>query len=459
MSANRISGRWWLVALAAVAAAAGSGWYFTARGKPAAATQPAPKPAPLVSVDVVSPQAGGVARVCTQPGTVEPFAAADLYAKVSGYLVEQAVERGGKKVPVDIGTVVKAGEPLVRLSAPEYERQIAQDEADVDRTAARAEQMAAAVATARADLGAAEAAVALARADHKSKTSYRAYREKQRERVRALADEKAVDRKLAEEQEDHYQAAVAAELAATESVTTAKQKVAAAAARVIQAEADHRYAAAEGRVAKAKLDKSRVLLGYTVITSPYTGVVTKRNFHAGDFVKSADAGGDRVPVLVVQVADPLRVVVQVPDRDVPFVKAGDPAAVEIDAFPGKVFKATVARTAEAEDPLTRAMRTEIDLPNPDGALRRGMYGRVTLTLRGNTPAALRVPSAALVKAEGGKASVRVVRDGRVHLVPVAYAADNGSEAEIVSGLTAADKVVVRASGTVEDGTPVTVNQK
>jgi HlyD family secretion protein len=155
-------------------------------------------------------------------------------------------------------------------------------------------------------------------------------------------------------------------------------------------------------------------------------------------------------------------VVQVPDRDVPFVSAGDPAVVEIDALAGAVYRTTadrkveVSRAAEAEDPHTRVMRTEIDLPNPDGRLRRGMYGRVTLTLSQGATTAVRVPSAALVgKAEGGKAAVRVVRGETAHLVPVRYGADTGAEVEILSGLTPADRVVVRANGPVEDGAAVT----
>src|SRR5205823_8657475 len=102
----------------------------------------------------------------------------------------------------------------------------------------------------------------------------------------------------------------------------------------------------------------------------------------------------------------------------------------------------VSRSAASEDPHTRMMRTEIDLPNPDGALRRGMYGRVTLLLSSGSPSAVRIPSVALVgKAEGGKGTVRVVRGERAQLVAVACGADNGEEVEILAGLTPQDRVV------------------
>jgi RND family efflux transporter MFP subunit len=462
-------GRWSVVVLGILFVGTAA-WYATARERAEPVGEV--KTVRPVSVEVVSPRAGGIDRVCTQPGTVEPFESADLYAKVSGYLAEQEIERDGEKllkdgqpVRVDIGTPVKAGDVLARISVPEYEKQVEQDKADVSRAEVKVEQVTAAVTTAEADLGAATAAIALARAEVKSKTSYREYREKQRNRLRELAAEQAIDRKLVDEQEDQFQAAVAAELAASESVNAAKQKEAAAASRVKQAQADLKYAAAEVAVARARLEKSRVLLGYTVIRSPYTGVVTRRSFHVGDFVKAADAG-ERIPVLAVERTDVMRVVVHVPDRDVPFVRPGNPAAVRIDALPGEVFKTAggnrveVARSATAEDRATRLMRTEVDVPNPDGKLRRGMYGRVTLTLRAGAASAVRIPSAALVgKAEGGKATVRVVRDDTAQVVPVEYGTDTGAEVEIVSGLTPADRVVVKASGPVENGTPVSIARR
>jgi HlyD family secretion protein len=463
-------GRLSLIVLLILAGCGAAVWYAVARGKPAAGAEQVrgeeSRSARPVTVEVVSPRPGGIDRVCAQPGTVEPFEAADLYAKVSGYLVELAVERDGKKERVDIGTPVKAGEALARISVPELDRQVKQDEADVAKAETKVEQMAAAVATAEADLGAAAAGVALARAELKSKTSYRTFREKQRDRIRDLASREAIDAKKAEEEEDQAQAAVSAELAAGEAVNAARQKEGAAAARVKQARADVKYAEAEVTVAKARLEKSRVMLDYTVIKSPYTGVVTRRSFHVGDFVRSADAGGDRVPVLSVERTDVMRVVVQVPDRDVPFVRPGNPVVVQIDALPGEAFKTAgqvrveVSRSASSEDPHTRMMRTEVDVPNPDGKLRRGMYGRVAITLRPGSPSAVRVPSAALVgKAEGGKGTVRVIRDDIAHVIPVQYGADTGAEVEVVAGLTPADRVIVRAAGPVEAGTAVTVTER
>jgi RND family efflux transporter MFP subunit len=385
---------------------------------------------------------------------VEPFECADLYAKASGFLVE---------MKVDIGSRVNEKDILARISVPEYEKQVDKDKAEVERAGAKRDQTKAAITTAEKDHGAASAGVALAQAEFKSKTSFREYRQKQRDRIAGLVAQQALNAKLAEEQEDQLQAAISAELASTESVNAARQKEAAATARVEQAKADLKLALAEIEVAKAQQAKSQVLLDYCVIRSPYTGVVTRRSYHVGDFVRSAEAGGERGPLFSVERTDVMRVVVMVPERDVPFVTIDDPAVIELDALPGLEFKSkgeskvAVSRLAESEDVHNRMMRTEIDVPNPDRRLRRGMYGRVTMMLESGTPGSVRVPSAALVgKAEGGKGSVRVVRGDTVHLVPIRFGADNGVEVEILSGVTKDDRVVVRANGTVEEGTRVTV---
>jgi HlyD family secretion protein len=450
----------WMTAIALIATFVCCAWYFSGRSDSHA--NPRDNHADQqnadgkVVVECVSPRPGGIDRVCLQPGSVEPFEAADLYTKVSGFLIEQKV---------DIGYAVKFGDILARIAAPDLEKQVKQDAAEIERAKARVEQMDAAITTAEADLGAATAAIALAQAEQKSKVSFRNFREKQLERIRDLVSRMAIDAKLADEHEDHYQSAVSAELASFEAIAAAKQKESAARARVKQAEADLRYAKAEVETAKARLEKSQAILDFTVIRSPYTGVVTKRNFHPGDFVRSADSGGDRIPVLAVERTDIMRVVVQVPERDVPFVDLGDPAIVEIDALPGVVFtsrnneKVVVSRLAASEDPHTRVMRTEVHVKNPEGKLRRGMFGRVNLLLQVGAPTAFRIPSAALSgKAEAGKGMIRVVRNDKVAIVPIHYGADNGVELEVLTGLAAGDRVILHATEPVTDGMIVTVTE-
>src|SRR5262249_14928911 len=156
-------------------------------------------------------------------------------------------------------------------------------------------------------------------------------------------------------------------------------------ARVKKAEADLTEAKANVAVAEAKLDKANVLVGYTTITSPYDGVITNRRFFEGDFIRSAAEGGS-VPLLTVAAIDKVRVITQVPDSAVPYTDVGDNAEVTVDALPNEVFKGKVSRFSSSEDPSSRTMHTEIDLPNAKEKLRPGMYGIAKIILDLSTKA-------------------------------------------------------------------------
>lgn len=383
---------------------------------------------------MIGARSGGIDRVCIQSGTVEPFESADLYAKVSGFLAERKV---------DIGSRVTKGDVLARIAVPEHEKQLQRDAARVKAAEAKVRQMQAHLVAAQSEAKSAEATVSLSKVLVRAKGSYRQYREKQLTRFRELAAQKAIEPRVVDEQEDFYLSAQESENEAKEAVNAATERVATAKAKIAQAEADIEQAKAEIGVATAEQERSQVMVDYAVVRSPYTGVVTHRdrNSDVGAFIKSADQSS--TPLFTVERTDVMRIVVQVPDRDVPYVSLGDPAVVEIDALPGVVFQTrgqttvAVARWAESEDPATRTMRTEIDIINPTNRLRRGMYGRATLNLQSGATTAVRVPTAAVVTRTGpGKGTVRVVRDDRVRVVPVTL----GAEIEALSGLTAGDQV-------------------
>lgn len=451
--------------LGVLAVASGGTWYWLSQQSKAVGgteqTRPEKKPSKdTVSVEVTLPRAGGIDRVCVQPGSIEPFEAADLYAKVSGFLIEQKVDIGSRvkdEQKVDIGLRVKEGQPLAKIFVPEYEKQVQRDKALLDRAKSHVKQMEAYVVAAEAESRSAKSMIDLAKAEIQSKTASRIFRKKQFDRMKQLSDQKAIDDRLVDEKEDQFEAAVGAENAAKVAVTTAKLKAESAEAKILQAKADLEDAQAQVQVAEADLARAQVMLAYTVIVSPYDGVITRRSFNRGDFVRSADSGGDRIPLFTVERTDKMRVVVQVPDRDVPFVTVGDPATVEIDALPDRAIKTSIARSAESEDLTTRSMRTEIDVPNLDGKLRRGMYGRVTMILEPGHPDAVTVPSTALTgKGDGNRATIRIVRDGVVRILPVVTGGDNGVRVEILTGLKPQDQVILRANGAVEEGTPVTI---
>ena len=444
--------RWqWLCLLVAMVALAAGLVASRAGSRPAAAKPPeAPaeraNQADLTRVEVTQPSVGGIERQTIQPGSVIAYESADLYAKVSGYL---------KKQGVDIGSRVRPDEVLAEIDAPEFLKAVDQGHAAVDQAKAQVAQAQAQIATAIAQREAAEAGVKQAEAEIDRAAAVRSFREKQYARIKNLFDLKSIDERLVDEKLDEAQAARATEAAAKAAVVTAKAQVTAAEAKVEQARADMADAEAKVEVEQAALAKAEVFVEYTKITSPYDGVVTKRNFFRGAFIRSADQGG-LLPLLGVSRTDLMRVVVRVPDRDVPFIALGNPAKVQIDALPGSEFSGKVSRMADAEDPEMRTMRVEIDLPNPQNTLREGMYGRVTIRLN-QIAKALTVPSSCLVGTiDDGEAEVFVVENGVARKRKVRVGTDNGLRLDILDGLAPGDFVIRRHNGPLKDGSPVQV---
>lgn len=395
-------------------------------------------------VTVVHPLAGAMDRTTSQPGSVHAFEVVQLYAGVSGYLKSQNV---------DIGDQVKRGQVLAVVDVPELEKLVQRQKAGLDQSHARILQMKARHTSSKADADAAEAALVQAEAAAKSKAADLRFREQQLQRMKDLFATRSIEERLVDEKTQQRDVAQEAERAAKAEIATAKARVVASQAKIQAAEADVTEAEAEVEVAKAELEKVQVRLRFATIVAPFDGVINQRSSFPGDYIRAANEGAAQVPLLTVQRTDRMRVIVHIPDRDVPYTDVGDPALVEIDALPGKQFAAPIARIAHGEDSATRLMHVEIDLPNTDGRLRNGMYGRVSIVL--DRSKLLSVPAACLVgKPTDGKAKLYVVRGGRAVLTPVVVGAESRGRIGIVTGVQASDEVVVNPSADLTDGTPV-----
>ena len=459
MAESSSSGNWkWLLAVSAlIALTAGAGVAYLTRGSATAATQgqedeqdpSEDPPSRAVRVQVERPRKGEMDRVTMQPGTVQAYEAAQLFAEVPGYLKEQNV---------DIGDRVQRGQVLATIDVPELEKQVSRYAAMVEQAQAKQKVAIANVATARAVLEVSKSNVVKSEAAAASAKAMRSLREKQLRRYRELLASKSIDERLVDEKEEQADAAIETERAARAAILTSKAQVTADAAKVDQALADVADADAAIKVADAELARAKVLVQFATIVSPYDGVITQRNFFRGDFVKAATEGGSPLPLFTVERTDKMRVVVQIPDRDVPYADPGDAAAVEIDALPGQKFEAKISRIANSEDPQTRLMRVEIDLPNPTGRIRKGMYGRVTIILEKGAEG-LSIPSAALVgKVHDGKAAVYVVRAGKAALTSVRVGNDTGLRMEITAGLRTDDDVILHPPSGLTDGAEVVTHR-
>ncbi len=391
-------------------------------------------------VDVVHPRQGGIERTTVQPGSVHSFETVELFAMVAGYLKSQSV---------DIGSRVKKGEILAEIAVPKEEAAVDESAAMLEQAKAKAEQAESTVKAMEAERDSAAATVAQSESEIDRFVANRKLAESQYTRIKSIYDQKAVEKRLVDEQERELESAQAAERTARLAVLSARARLAATAAKIDQAQADVAESRAAVGVASARLARARVDVLYAKIVAPFDGVVTHRNFHPGSFIRSA-SDGSQLPLLTVSRTDQMRVVVRVPDRDVVLASAGDAAIVNIDGLEGREFTGTVSRIADSEDSTTRTMRVEIDLPNPTGLLREGMYGRVHISLEA-TSKRLTLPVACVLDRSGrGQGVVQVVREGKIHRTKVQLGPDNGTLVEVKTGLASDDEVVLRSNTPLED---------
>lgn len=420
---------------------------FVASGcghKPAAEKQDAEKVASLQQVVAGKPQRKTLTLTTTQPGRIEAFDETPLYAKTAGYVDE---------VLVDIGDEVQKDQSLIKLSIPELlddveqkEALIAQAEAEVKQAESAVLAASAAADTAQSKIKEMEAGIGRAEADYERCKSEHA-------RIKELAEKGSVTKRL---EEETYSALRAAE-ATTREVKSKAESARAAAyeaqAMVGKAKADQGAAEARLRVAKADLAHAKTMLSYTQLKAPYDGTVTLRDVDTGHFVQPANEGAGK-PLMVVARTDTVRIFVNVPEMEAPYVDANDPAKIRVQALTASEYDAKVVRSSWSLQESNRSIRTEIDVPNPHGVMRPGMYATATIKLaeRDN---ALVVPAAAIVRDADGTACL-IVEDGKIERRPVELGLRSGSEIEIVSGVDENQLVVLKQPEILKPGQAVGV---
>ena len=152
------------------------------------------------------------------------------------------------------------------------------------------------------------------------------------------------------------------------------------------------------------------------IKAPYAGVITRRNVNPGDYLQPGGGGGmQSAPLYVLEQVDPVRVFVGVPELSSGFIKDHDTATLRIQALPGRTIEGKVIRSGFSLNPTNRTMQAEVDIPNPDGLLRPGMY--VTVSIAIDRPKVMTLPSAA-VRFKGQQAYLYLAIEGKARMTPV-----------------------------------------
>ena len=207
---------------------------------------------------------------------------------------------------------------------------------------------------------------------------------------------------------------------------------------------------------EANVRRLEELESFKHIYAPFSGVITRRNVDIGTLINAGNGGSSQQLFFLAQ-TDPIRVYISVPETSAPSVRPGLGAFLELTQYPGLRFQGKVVRTAEAIDPATRTLLTEVDVPNHDSALLPGGYAQVHLQLKVTTER-LAVPVNALLFRSEGLRAVVVDANHKVHLRPLTIGRDYGTALEVLQGLEGSDWIVLNPADSLDEGEQVNVKE-
>jgi RND family efflux transporter MFP subunit len=351
------------------------------------------------AVSVVRPKAPASAD-WSVPGTTQAIRDAVIYARVSGYLIKRYV---------DIGDHVKAGQLLAEIQSPELDQQLNQARANLEQASKQLDLQKANLELARVTL----------------------------ERYRGADKENAVAKLMVDQSVATFGTAQAA-------VAAAQASVASNAANVGQFEA---------------------MTAFERVLAPFDGTVTQRNVDVGALItagsptnntSAAPTSVTGAPTGLFEIAqiDTLRVFVSVPQALAGNVKPGLPVQVTARGTSGSPVAATVTRTANALDPGTRTLLTEVDIPNSSHELLPGTFVYVALQL----PAVgqrWNLPATALIFDAQGSQVMLVDTGGKLRLQKVTAGRDFGDTINVQAGLSGGEVVVKQPDLSLVNGQSVT----
>jgi membrane fusion protein (multidrug efflux system) len=353
------------------------------------------------------------------PGELQAYQDVALYPKLQGFV---------DWIGVDRGSVVKAGQLLVRMSAPEIAAQRGEAGARTRVAESQRTEAEARVLGIRAQRVEAEAKLASDEATYK--------------RLKAASATPGV--------------------VAGNDVEIAERTVEADRARVKVYEENEK--AAQSQVAsfsenlKAVSEAARSagdIESYLRIAAPFDGVVTERNVHKGSLVGPAGAP-TAPPMLRIRQVSRLRLVVYVPEADVGAIAANEKISFTVPAFPGETFAGVVQRIAQALDAKTRTMPVELDVENSKRRLAPGMYAEVIWPARRSRPSLFVTASSVATTTE--RTFVIRIHDGVAEWVDVKRGASMGNLIEVFGNLQAGDQVATRGTDELREGTHVLAKQ-
>lgn len=366
---------------------------LAACGRDSGRAAPAPNPTPattsLSEVEVTRVLSRKLDTTVKLPAQLVPYEVVDVYPKVTGFV---------KWIKVDRGSKVASGEQIAQLEAPEVLAQRAEAESKFQ--------------SAESQLAAAQAKLAA------NQATYR--------RMSAAAKTPGV-------------------------VAPNDLEVAEKAAQADQADVNALQKSAEA--AQAALRAVTQLEAYLRITAPFDGQVTTRYVHPGALVGPAGGPGAMTPIVQIETLTRHRLVVPIPEYDAAGVATGTLVSFSVPSFPGRNFRAPIARISRAVDIKTRTMPVELDVRDPRAELDPGAFCEVTWPVRRAYPT-LFVPSTAVTN-DLERTFVILVRNDRAEWVDVKTGETSGALIEVFGNLQEGDQVAVHGSDQLRAGAEVT----
>ena len=398
----------------------------TACSKPTTTPQaPAAQAAPAAPPTVVTTtvQSLELNRSLRLPGELHAYQDTALYAKVQGFV---------ETISVDRGSVVRQGQLLASLRAPEFDTQRLEAEAKARAAQLQKVEAQTRIAGIRAQRSEAEAKLA------SEETTY--------QRLKAAATTPGA--------------------VAGNDVDIAQRNVEAARARIQVFQENERTAQAQvkaleesERAFNEAAQSVKTMKEYLRITAPFAGVITERNVHPGSLAGSPVGAANStaaLPLLRLQQVARLRLVVALPEAEIAGVKNGTRLSFTTAAFPGETFNGTVVRASRAVDAQTRTMPVELEVGNAAGRLAPGMFAEITWPTR-RARASLFVPPSAIATTTERSFVIRITQ-GDTEWVDVKRGASmshNGADlVEVFGDVSAGDTIAVRGTDELKAGTKV-----
>jgi RND family efflux transporter MFP subunit len=207
--------------------------------------------------------------------------------------------------------------------------------------------------------------------------------------------------------------------------------------------------------ARSNVKRLEQLQSFEQIYAPFDGVITARNTDIGHLIDSGAAGGTGTELFHVAETRTLRVFINVPQQYSQAAKPGLAADLTLQEFAGRRFKGKLVRTADSIDLASRTLLVEVDVDNPSGELLPGAYAQVHLKVTSGASTVILPVSALLFRSEGLEAGT-VESGNRAELRKVMLGRDFGTEVEVISGVTAADSVIVNPPDSLASGETVRI---